>query len=218
MKVPITYKSDILDDLDNLGIDGVWKLRGNVNMLKNHILQNHDKSDKIILDNIESLLDVSNELYNFYTNIKGSVTSADFTKMARLFNTGGDSVLAIEEIMTAEDVNIPEIVMSGLSMILTYVGNTAFVTSALESCETLVSANSIVVYDKLWALVHSYRSDPTPQELRKINDTMNSFFSLFPNRDIPLTERVMLITRLYQLLCMVYIAGIFKNITWVQEA
>ncbi|MCK5560606.1 MAG: hypothetical protein KAJ51_08440 [Thermoplasmata archaeon] len=218
MKVPITYKSDILDDLDNLGVDGVWKLRGNVNMLKNHILQNPAKGDKIILDNIESLLDVSNNLYNFYTNIKESVTSADFNKMARLFNTGGDSVQAIEEIMTAEDISIPEIIMSGLSIILTYVGNTAFVTSALESCETLVSATSIVVYDKLWALVHNYRSDPTPQELRKINDTMNAFFSLFPNRDIPLTERVMLITRLYQLLCMVYIAGILKNITWVQEA
>ena len=193
-------------------------MRGNVNMLKNHILQNPAKGDKIILDNIESLLDVSNNLYNFYTNIKGSVTSADFNKMARLFNTGGDSVQAIEEIMTAEDISIPEIIMSGLSIILTYVGNTAFVTSALESCETLVSATSIIVYDKLWALVHNYRSDPTPQELRKINDTMNAFFSLFPNRDIPLTERVMLITRLYQLLCMVYIAGILKNITWVQEA
>ena len=218
MKVPISFKSNMLNDLDNMGIEGIWKLRGNVHVLKNYIIQNPAKDDKVVLDNIEVLLEVSNDLYNFYTTIKGSITSADFTKIARLFNTGGDSVLAIEEIMTAEDINIPEIVMSGLSMILTYVGNTAYVTSALESCETLVSANSIKVYDKLWSLIHSYRSTPNPQELRKINETMNAFFSLFPNREIQLTERILLIIRLYQLLCMVYLAGILKNISWVQEA
>ncbi|WP_455391986.1 hypothetical protein [[Eubacterium] cellulosolvens] len=217
MEVPETIKSNLLSELDNLGQEGVWKLRGNVNVLKNYMLQNQTNTDNTVLDNINALLEVSNDLYNFYTNMKGSVTAADFNKMARLFNTGGDTVLAIEEIMTAEDINIPEILMSGLSMILTYVGNTGYISSALESCETLVMANSITVYDRLWALVHNYRKNPTPQELREINDTMNSFFNIFPNRDIALTDRVMLIIRLYQLLCMVYLAGILKSITWVKE-
>jgi len=218
MNIPEIYKSNLLADLDNLGEQDVWKLRGNVQVLKNYIIQNSTHKDEAILKTIDELLRVSNDLYKFLSTIKGCVSSADYNKLARLLNTSGDAVLAIEEITTAEDFNIFDLIMSGLSLKLTYVGNTAYITSALESCETQVMANSITVYDRLWNIVHTYNTNASPQDILKINQSLDIFFKKLSNRDIILTERITIITRLYQFFCMIYLAGILRNINWVKGA
>jgi hypothetical protein len=217
MKAPIEMQHNILTELSDLGIDGIWKLRGNINVLKNHVLKHPGPGDSKALENIENLLQVSNDFYKYLTNIKGNITAADFNKLARIFNTSGDAALAIEEIISKEDIKIPELVLSGLSMVLTYVGDTAYISSALENCENTVAANSIIVYDRLWSLIHDYRESPSSSELVKINAAMNTFFNLLPNKDVSLTERILVITRIYQLMCMIYTAGIISNIIWVSD-
>jgi hypothetical protein len=217
MKAPIEMRQNILTELSGLDIDGVWKLRGNVNVLKNYVIKQPDGGNNATLKNIEDLLQVSNDFYKFLINIKGNVTSADFNRLARIFNTSGDAALAIEEIISKEDVKIPELVLSGLSMVLTYVGDTAYISSALENCENTVAANSIIVYDRLWSLIHDYRETPSSSELGKINAAMNTFFNLLPNKDVSLTERILVITRMYQLMCMIYTAGIISNIKWESD-
>jgi hypothetical protein len=159
MKVPREFKDNIMSELNELDIDGTWKLRGNINVLKNYLLNNGVRTNSELFKNIESLLEVSNDLYIFLTNIKGNITAADFNKMARLFHTGGDVSAAIEEIISKEDTRMTDVVMSGLSMVLTYVGNTSYISSALENCETTVAANSITIYDRLWSLIHKYNTD-----------------------------------------------------------
>jgi hypothetical protein len=218
MNIPESYKSNLLTDLDNLGQEDIWKLRGNIQVLKNYIQNSAEKKDEKVMNNIDELLVVSNDLYKFLTLIKGFVSSADYNKLARLLNTGGEAVSAVEEIVSAEDFNISEILMSGLSMILSYAGNTAYITSALESCETQVMANSITVCDRMWSLVHKYNTNASPQEIARINQALNIFVKKLANRDVPLTERITIITRLYQFFCMVYLAGIIRNIKWVKEA
>ena len=220
MSVPETYRSNILTELDSMGLESIWKLRGNLHVLKNYMIQNPSRNDELILKNIEELLDVSNDLYKFLTTIKGSVSAADFNKLARLLDTGGKAFVAVEEIITAEDFNITDIIMSGVSLVMTYMGNTAYISSALENCETQVAANTITVYDRLWALIHEHNKDPAPQDIKRMNETMNAFFQQLSNRTIKLPDRILIITRLYQLLCMIYLAGIIKNINWVhaQEA
>jgi hypothetical protein len=104
--------------------------------------------------------------------------------------------------------------MNGLSILINYVGNTAFISSALENCETQVNVNTIILYDKLWAFIHEYRKDASPEDIEKTNQTMNTFFNHLNNRDIPLPQRITIITRLYQLLCMINIAAILKGINW----
>jgi hypothetical protein len=217
MRAPIDIRQNILTELSDLGIDGIWKLRGNVNVLKNHVIKHPGPGNSRAIENIENLLQVSNDFYKFLTNIKGNVTAADFNRLARIFNTSGDAALAIEEIISKEDIKIPELVLSGLSMVLTYVGDTGYISSALENCETTVAANTIIVYDRLWSLIHDYRESPTTTELRKINEAMNTFFNLLPNKDVSLTERILVITRMYQLMCMIYTAAIISNIQWVSE-
>ena len=123
----------------------------------------------------------------------------------------------VEELLTAEDVNITDLLMNGLAMFLNYTGNTAYISSALENCEANVAANNIIVYDKLWVLVHKYKKNASPQELERINQAMTIFFTKLTDRDVPLTERITILTRLYQLLCVIYTVGIINNISWASE-
>jgi hypothetical protein len=218
MKVPSEYKSVMLSELNNLDLDNVWKLRGNLNVLKKYVLQNPGKDNELVTKDIEELLEISGSFYQFLSNIKGSVTATDFNKLARLLNTSGDVVEAIEEILTAEDVKFWEILASGLALVLDYAGSTAYISSALENAETVVKADSLIVYDRLWGLIHKYNQSATPVQLKEINLTMNTFFKHLSDKNINLTERITLVTRLYQLLCMIYMARIIKEITWVAEA
>ena len=216
MNVPETYRSNLLVELNNLGIDEIWKLRGNVQVLKNYVLRNAGKDDAEVKTNIDTLLDISNDLYKFLTAIRYNVSSADFNKLARLLNTGGGAVNAIEEIFSNEDIGFSDLLMTGLSMVLTYAGNTAYISSALESCETTVNANSVIVYDRLWNLVHNYNLNASEADIEKINKSMTVFFQHLSSSEISLIERITIITRLYQLLLMIYIAGIIKSLNWVQ--
>jgi hypothetical protein len=216
MIIPENLRDNLLGDLDDLGQEDIWRLRGNIQVLKNFIIQNVEKKDDEVLKNIDNLLGVSNDLYKFLTTIKGCVSSADFNKLARLLNTGGEAVRAIEEIVTAEDFNIADIVMSGMSMILSYAGNTAYITSALESCETQVNANSMILFDRMWNFIHEYNTKASPLEIAKINEAMNIFFKRLSNRDVLLTERITIIARLYQFFCMIYLAGLIRRIDWVK--
>jgi hypothetical protein len=218
MNVPETYKSNLLAELNDLGIDEIWKLRGNVQVLKNYVLRNRsaEKNVEEVIKNIEALLDLSNDLYKFLSAVKYNVSSADFNKLARLLNTGGGAVNAIEEILSTEDVKFNDLLLTGLSMVLTYAGNTAYISSALESTETTVNANSVIVYDKLWNLVHTYNTSATQDEIEKINKSMTIFFQRLSSKEIPLIERITIITRLYQLLLMIYIAGIIRNVNWIK--
>ena len=185
MNVPESYKSKLLFELNTLGLDDVWNLRSNIQMLKNYILQNCDTKDELVLKHIEDLLDVSNDLFKYLTSIKGCVSSADYNKLARLLDTGGEAIKAIEEIISSEDLEIGEILMSGLSLVLNYVGDTAYITSALEGCETQVSANSMIVYDRLWQLVHTYNSDASPIEIANVTKSLETFSKKLSNRNIP---------------------------------
>jgi hypothetical protein len=108
--------------------------------------------------------------------------------------------------------------MEGLAVLLNFTGNTAYITSALEGCETHVMTNSMIVHDRLWVLVHNYKKDASPQELEKINHTMTTFFYQFSNRNIPLPDRITIIARLYQFLCTIYLVKLIRELKWVGEA
>ncbi|MCK5559230.1 MAG: hypothetical protein KAJ51_01505 [Thermoplasmata archaeon] len=218
MKVPENFRSNLLVNLDNLGLENIWELRGDLQVLKNYIIQNTKTKDGIELADINALLDVSGNLYNFLLNIKGSITSADYNKLARFFNAGGDTLSELEELLTKEDIRIPELIMEGLAVLLNFTGNTAYITSALEGCETHIMTNSMIVHDKLWVLVHNYKKDTSPQELENINHTMNTFFYQFSNRNIPLPDRITIIARLYQFLCTIYLVKIIRELKWVEGA
>jgi len=41
MNVPESYKSKLLSELNTLGLDDVWNLRSNIQMLKNYILRGY---------------------------------------------------------------------------------------------------------------------------------------------------------------------------------
>jgi hypothetical protein len=216
MKVPENFRSNLLLNLDNLGLENIWELRGDLQVLKSYILQHTKTQNGVELTDINALLDVSGNLYNFLLNIKGSVTSADYNKLARLFNAGGDSVSELEELISKEDIRIHELIMEGLAVLLNFTGNTAYITSALEGCETHVMTNSMMVHDKLWGLVHNYKKDASSQDLANINHTMNSFFIQFSNRNIPLPERITILARLYQFLCTMYLVKLIREIKWVE--
>ena len=216
MKVPESYKMDIISNIENLGLDNVWNLRENVQVLKNFVLKNSKLDNGIVLDNIDEFLDASGEFYKYLSGLQNYVSAADFNKLARLLNTGGDALSAIEEIMSGEDINLTEIVMSGLTMMLGYVGSTAYISSALESSETQIMAYSITIHDRLWNLVHKYNSKASIEELEKIKQNISLFFKQLLNKNVKISERIVIITRLYQLLCMIYLAGILKNVQWVK--
>lgn len=217
MNVPESYKNDILSVLGNFDLDDIWKLKGNVQVLKNYVLQDASTKDDEVLKNIDSLLGAANELYKFLSSVKGSISSTDYNKLARILHTSGQTVSAIEEIITEEDIKLPELLMTGISMVITYAGNTAYITSALESCEAHVSASCISVYDRYWNLIHDYYKEVSPKDIDSINKSMTAFFKKLSNKDIILSERITIVTRLYQFLCMVYLAGIIRNIEWVKS-
>lgn len=218
MKVPENFKANLIVNLDNLGLENIWELRGDLQVLKNYIIQNTKTKDGIELADINALLEVSGNLYNFLLNIKGSITSADYNKLARFFNASGDTLSELEELLTKEDIRIHELIMEGLAVLLNFTGNTAYITSALEGCETHIMTNSMIVHDKLWVLVHNYKKDTSTQELENINHTMNTFFYQFSNRNIPLPDRITIIARLYQFLCTIYLVKIIRELKWVEEA
>jgi hypothetical protein len=217
MNIPESYKINILSGLDRLDLDDIWKLKGNVQVLKNYILQNATTKDDKVIRNIDSLLGATNELYTFLSSVKGSVSAADFNKLARVLHTGGETISAIEEIITEEDIKLPELLMTGISMVITYAGDTAYITSALESCESHVGASCISVYDRYWNLIHDYYKEVSPKDIDSINKSMTAFFKKLSNKDIVLSERITIVTRMYQFLCMVYLAGIIRNIEWVKS-
>jgi hypothetical protein len=215
MRIPVKYKSNLEMSLNSLGPDDLWYLRGNLHILKKYLSQQSQNTSGQVLNNIDRLLNVSSELLTFFENIKGSITAADFNKMARFFNAAGDTISEFEEIISKEDFKIHELVMESLSVLFNYTGNTAYISSALENCETHVRTNSIIIYDRLWELVTQFKEDASEDEMSTINSNMNTFFSQFGQRNTSLPDRITILTRLYQFICIIYLTRIIADIKWI---
>jgi hypothetical protein len=212
MNVPANYNVNLLQNLGSMGVDNIWALKGDLHVLKYYLMRQASDPDQTLLDNVDILMEISNELYQFFINLKSTVSQADFNKLARTLDAGGNVIQALEEIITTRKVDLKLLLRNGFSVLLQYGADTAYISSAMEGCEALVSTNAVIVYDRYWALVQKYRYDATREDIENIKTEMDKFFGMLSNRNISLPDRITLTTRLYQFLCIIYVTTIMNNL------
>ena len=214
MKIPVELRSEIVGSLEELTMGNIWKLRSDVLILRSYVSRTRGSENELILKSINEFLDVSSDLYSFFSDIQGCVSYADFNKLARLVNVGGDAIFVTEEIIKGEHLNLPDLVMDGLHMVLSYMGSTAYIMGEIETLESEVTKNILIVHDRLWSLVDEYRKDVSLDSLKTISDQMDSFFKSLDKEAVPLADRISVVTRIYQFICIIHLFAVINNVEW----
>jgi hypothetical protein len=214
MKIPADFKADIVGSLEELTMDNIWKLRADVHVLKNYVSRYPGSENQELAKSIDDFLDVSLELYSFFADIQGAVSSADFNKLARLINVGGDAIFVTEEILSGEHLNLPDLINDGLHMVLSYMGSTAYIIGEVETVESEVTKHIMIAQDRLWYLVDEFKKDSSLDELKSMSTEMSNFFKSLGKESVPLADRITVITRIYQFLCIIHLLAFLNQIEW----
>ena len=211
MNIPEDHRPNLIETAGSLGIRNLWKLRGDLHVLRYHVMLSPTPDRAGLLRNIDMLMDISGELHDYLMQLQGSVRSTDFNKLARTMDAGGNAIQGFEELFRDRDTDLRTMLRNGFSVFLSYMADTAYINSAMEGCETLVSTYSMKVYDRFWALVQEFRTDTRPGEVEKIKKELEGFFSMLSDRTYSLPDRITLVAQLYQFLCLIYISAIMKK-------
>ena len=69
MKIPVELRSEIVGSLEELTMGNIWKLRSDVLILRSYVSRTRGSENELILKSINEFLDVSSDLYSFFSDI-----------------------------------------------------------------------------------------------------------------------------------------------------
>ncbi|MBI4416061.1 MAG: hypothetical protein HY557_03660 [Euryarchaeota archaeon] len=178
----------------------VGGLRSELFALEAYLRANPKAANARVREALDRALGLAGTAYAFVTELRGFEAQKGRSEAASLFDLGAIGVLAVENVLTADKVTLPRLLMSGLSEALVYLASRQYVAGSREVLHAIYRQHASSMYGELWMLATDHRKRLSPQDVRQMQRGIEEFFGRLDGPDIPVEARIVVLFQFYALL------------------
>ncbi len=171
-----------------------------------------DGKDRDLAASLDRALEAVGHFHTFASEIKGFVISRDYSEKASLYEVGSIGVLAIENILTADEVSLLRLMMSGLSEGLAYLSSRQYVHGSSAVLESIYRNHSATMYEELWSMATEFRGPLDEAAAREVQAGIDSFFAGLGSPGVKVDQRVAALYQLYGILVLIRCADLLQRL------
>ncbi|HYM41051.1 MAG TPA: hypothetical protein VEY12_13060 [Thermoplasmata archaeon] len=204
-----TYRAAFRDCLLRINEPSLLHLRGELQVLLRWLESRNDAGRTAAARNA---LDAISRFYAFGAEIGGFERSSKSAGQASVFDLASVGVLAVENVLTAENRSLMRYLMSGLSEGLMFLASRQYVAGSEAVLEGTYKANALSVRDALWGLARDFRSSEDLASIREARDAIDALFAKLDSPGVDLHAKVSLLHQLYGLVAIVRCAQLLERL------
>lgn len=187
-----------------------WRLRSELHLLEAYLAAHPRAGTPELRTSVAETLALAGETHAIAAEVRGALSDKAYSQLANLVDLGAIGVLAAENILTAEKVTLPRLLMSGLSELLTYLAMRQFVKGSAEVVRGVAQARAPALQAALWAFLRRHRPRATPAEMREAQATVDSVFVKILDASVPPEAQAAFVAGAFQLLLLVHCAELLQ--------
>ena len=178
----------------------VWALRSDLFALDAYLRVHPREAGEKVRHALTRALELAGTAHAFTSELRGLLGQKEKSEKASWFDLGSIGVLAVENLLTADKITLPRVLMSSLSEALMYLASRQYVAGADEVLRGLYRQHASSMYRELWALATDYRKTMSAYEVRELQQGIDDFFARL--EAAPLQARTSVLRQFYALLLM----------------
>ena len=159
---------------------------------------------------LDRALDLAATSHALMSELHGFLGQKDRSERASLFDLSSIGILALENVITADKITLPRILMSALSEALMYLASRQYVSGSREVLEGLYRQHAARMYQELWTLATDYRKTLRAEEVAEIQTAIDAFFARLGAADVAPEARIAILRQFYALLLMLRVSELFE--------
>lgn len=157
---------------------------------------------------LDRSLSVASRAHEFTVELRGFAKQKDRTEAASLLDLGSIGLLGFENILGADRVTLPSVVMSSLSEALTFLATRQLVAGSGEVLDALYRTHAAGLYEELWILATDHRKGLSANDVKEIQSGVDAFFGKLDLA--PVQARIAVVHQFYALLLMLRTADLLE--------
>ena len=157
---------------------------------------------------LDRALSLAGAAHQFTSELRGFLGQREKSEKASWFDLSSIGILGVENILTADRVTVPRILMSSLSEALMYLASRQYVGGAEEVLRGLYRQHASSMYKDLWALATDFRKTLSVYDVKELQSGIDGFFERL--EAAPLQARIAVVHQFYALLLMLRIADLLE--------
>jgi len=159
---------------------------------------------------LERALHLAGEAHALAAELKGFTGQKERSEAASLLDLGSIGILGMENILTAEKVTLPRIVMSSLSETLMFLATRQIVAGSREVLGGLYRQHAAAMYRELWTLATDHRKTLTAKDIREIQAGIDGFFAQLEAEGVSVDGQIVVLRQFYALLLVLRVAELLE--------
>ena len=188
----------------------VWNLRSELLALDAYARANPKALDAAPRRALERALHLAGEAHALAAELKGFTGQKERSEAASILELGSIGALGIENILTADKITLPRIIMSSLSETLTFLATRQIVAGSREVLGGLYRHHAAVMYRELWTLATDHRNALTAKEVREIQAGIDGFFAQLEADGVPVEGQIVVLRQFHALLLILRVAELLE--------
>lgn len=186
----------------------VWTLRSELLALDAYLRVNPKAARARSREAIGRALELAATAHAFTSELRGFTGQKEKSEKASWFDLSSIGILAIENLLTADRITLPRILMSSLSEALMYLASRQYVGGAADVLQGLYRQHASTMYRELWTLATDYRKSLTAKDVKEIQTGVDRFFAQLEAAQ--LEARIAVLRQFYALLLMLRTAELLE--------
>ena len=191
--------------------DSLWNLRGKLNVLRYYCRKNPGIPTDIE-EQVEFILNMSASFWKMLADNEENLQDIkDITKV-RLFDAEASGIAELEEIISGEE-SLRDIMIWGVSLLLTWQADTLWVNTAKRARIALVRNYLPELQDLLWRFIEFQNSEELSLEkARKMGARLDKFLLLISSSGLPPDAQVAILIQIYTALFKLQVEKLIESL------
>lgn len=178
----------------------VWALRSELLALDAYLKAHPRAAGERGRTALDRALGLAGEAHEFTSGLRGFLGQKQKSEAASMYDLGSIGALAVENIVTAEKITLPRLVMNALSEGLMYLASRQYVGGAADVLDGLYRQHAASMYRELWVLATDYRKGLSAKDVKEIQAAVDGFFGRLAAANVE--ARIAILRQFYALLLM----------------
>ena len=188
----------------------VWALRSEFLALDAYLRGSPKAETPKVRHALDRAADLAGAAHAFTSELHGFLGQKEKSERASWFDLGSVGVLALENVLTADKITLPRIVMSALSEGLMFVASRQYVAGSRQVLEGLYRQHAAAMYRELWALATDHRKALAAKDVREVQAAIDGFFAKLGADGVTAEARIAVLRQFYALLVLVRTAELLE--------
>jgi len=191
------------------GPESLWRLRSELHLLQTY-LDSHGEKRADLRAAVQATLALTADAHAFHVELRSALTDKQYTQFASVLDLGAIGTLALENLLTAEKITIPRLLLNALSELLVYLASREYVKGADSRAAAALQARASPLQDEVWATLGRYRKKASSAELREAQRAIDGFFGTLATGALPAEARAALLAGTFQILLRLRCAEVLQ--------